>query len=51
MPIRTLRANILLGMPVAQFMREHWQKKPLLVRNALLVVTSGLTYGGRTLTP
>jgi 50S ribosomal protein L16 3-hydroxylase len=27
----------LLGMPVARFMREHWQKKPLLVRGALEV--------------
>lgn len=25
----------LLGMPVERFMREHWQKKPLLVRGAL----------------
>ena len=25
----------LLGMPVARFLREHWQRKPLLVRGAL----------------
>ncbi|MBX3186211.1 MAG: cupin domain-containing protein [Labilithrix sp.] len=25
----------LLGMPVSRFLREHWQKKPLLVRGAL----------------
>ena len=25
----------LLGMPVGRFMREHWQKKPLLVRSAV----------------
>ena len=23
-----------LGMPVEEFLREHWQKKPLLVRQA-----------------
>lgn len=25
----------LLGMPAAKFLREYWQKKPLLIRNAL----------------
>ena len=23
-----------LGMPAAQFLRDHWQKKPLLIRRA-----------------
>jgi 50S ribosomal protein L16 3-hydroxylase len=27
--------RLLGGMPVAQFLRDHWQKKPLLVRNAV----------------
>ncbi|MGY0504348.1 JmjC domain-containing protein [Luteimonas sp. e5] len=30
----------LLGMPPAQFLREYWQKKPLLVRNAFTDFTS-----------
>ncbi len=30
----TARTDVLGGMPVARFLREHWQKKPLLVRNA-----------------
>ncbi|GAB3095233.1 ribosomal protein uL16 3-hydroxylase [Lysobacter terrae] len=28
------RAHPPLGMPAAQFLREYWQKKPLLIRNA-----------------
>ena len=33
----------LLGMPVATFMREHWQKKPLLVRGAFPELADPLT--------
>ena len=28
------RANFPLGMPAATFLRDYWQKKPLLIRNA-----------------
>ena len=28
------RAQPPLGMPPAEFLRDYWQKKPLLVRNA-----------------
>ncbi len=45
MPKRTTgpRDSSLLGMPVARFMREHWQKKPLLVRGALPDLRDPLT--------
>ena len=45
MPKRTTvpRVTSLLGMPVARFMREHWQKKPLLVRGALPGMRDPLT--------
>jgi 50S ribosomal protein L16 3-hydroxylase len=33
----------MLGMPLARFMREHWQKKPLLVRGALPDLRDPLT--------
>lgn len=33
----------LLGMPVRRFLREHWQKKPLLVRGAIPSLVDPLT--------
>lgn len=33
----------MLGMPVQRFMREHWQKRPLLVRGAMPALVDPLT--------
>jgi len=33
----------LLGMPVRRFLREHWQKKPLLVRGAMAALVDPLS--------
>ncbi|MDB4944890.1 MAG: hypothetical protein JWP97_4424 [Labilithrix sp.] len=40
---RSRSAASLLGMPLARFMREHWQKKPLLVRGAIPGLRDPLT--------
>ena len=43
MPTRSPEKEAVLGMSVERFMREHWQKKPLLVRGALPDLADPLT--------
>lgn len=40
---RTTRAGVLGGMPIGRFLRDYWQKKPLLVRGAVPGLRDPLT--------
>lgn len=42
-PIEVVAAGMLLGMQPSQFLRDYWQKRPLLIRNAFPGFVSTLT--------
>ena len=37
----TATADLPLGMPASDFLRDYWQKRPLLVRGAIPELTAG----------
>ena len=42
-PIEVVAAGTLLGMPSPRFLRDYWQKRPLLIRNAFHGFNSPMT--------